>query len=210
MVISPSVASSDLFHLEEETEFADRYFHQIHIDVEDGTTVPNITMGMNVCRTICERWKSSYHSVHLSVWEPMKYLMRVKECRADIVFLETDHLKDPISVMKAYKEAGIPVGMSYSSRDLEQSREKQEALLELSEQVVVVTNYIGDPERKFRYEMEQIAEEIGKTYGIPVWLDGNVSYKIWKELENRNFYAAVMGGGVYRDKALALKQFVHE
>lgn len=72
MLISPSVASSDLFHLEEETSFADKYFHQIHIDVEDGTMVSNITMGMPVCRTICEKWNSSYRSVHLSVLDPMK------------------------------------------------------------------------------------------------------------------------------------------
>lgn len=151
MQISPSVASSDLFHLEEETAFADQYFRQIHIDVEDGVTVPNITMGMPVCQKICEKWNTSYRSVHLSVLDPMKYLERVKECHADIVFLETDHLSDPVSVIKAYKDAGIPV-----------------------------------------------------------WLDGNVTYELWKELQNRGFYAAVMGGAVYRDKELALKQFVKD
>lgn len=208
MLISPSVASSDLFHLEEETVFADKYFHQIHIDVEDGTTVSNITMGMPVCKTICEKWDTSYRSVHLSVLEPMKYLERVKECKADIVFLETDHLTDPVSVLKAYKDAGIPVGISYSDRDRERSEETIKELLKLSEQVVIVTNYIGDPQRRFQYSMEEAGERIIKEYGIPVWLDGNVTYEIWQELQERGFYAAVMGGAVYRDKELALKQFV--
>lgn len=208
MLISPSVASSDLFHLEEETSFADKYFRQIHIDVEDGTTVPNITMGMPVCRAICERWNNSYRSVHLSVLNPMRYLERVKECKADIVFVETDHLSDPVSVVKAYKDAGVPVGISFCNKDRERSNETINDLLKLSEQVVIVTNYIGDPLRRFRYSMEEEGERIIKEYGIPVWLDGNVTYEIWKELQDRGFYAAVMGGAVYRDKELALKQFV--
>ena len=210
MQISPSVASSDLFHLEEETAFADQYFRQIHIDVEDGVTVPNITMGMPVCQKICEKWNTSYRSVHLSVLDPMKYLDRVKECHADIVFLETDHLSDPVSVIKAYKDAGIPVGISYSSKDREQSEETVRELLKLSEQVVIVTNYIGDPQRRFQYSMAEEGERIMKEYGIPVWLDGNVTYELWKELQDRGFYAAVMGGAVYRDKELALKQFVKD
>ena len=37
MLISPSIASSDLLHLEEETVFAAHHFGQIHIDIEDGT-----------------------------------------------------------------------------------------------------------------------------------------------------------------------------
>jgi len=208
MLISPSVASSDLFHLEEETSFADKYFRQIHIDVEDGTTVSNITMGMPVCRSICERWNNSYRSVHLSVLDPMKYLERVKECKADIVFVETDHLSDPVSVVKAYKDAGVPVGISYCNKDRERSKETINDLLKLSEQVVIVTNYIGDPLRRFQYSMEEEGERIIKEYGIPVWLDGNVTYEIWQELRDRGFYAAVMGGAVYRDKELALKQFV--
>ena len=56
MLISPSIASSDLLHLEEETVFAAHHFGQIHIDIEDGTIVPNITMGMKVCQEVCERW----------------------------------------------------------------------------------------------------------------------------------------------------------
>ena len=56
--------------------------------------------------------------------------------------------------------------------------------------------------------MEEQGERIIKKYGIPVWLDGNVTYEIWKKLRKRGFYAAVMGGAVYRDKELALKQFV--
>ena len=87
MLISPSIASSDLLHLEEETVFAAHHFGQIHIDIEDGTIVPNITMGMKVCQEVCEKWKDAYRSIHLSVLEPLKYLERVKNVRQILFFL---------------------------------------------------------------------------------------------------------------------------
>ncbi len=207
MLISPSVASSDLLHLEEETTFAACHFGQIHIDIEDGTIVPNITMGMKVCQEICEKWKDAYRSIHLSVLEPLKYLERVKKCKADIVFLALNHLEHPWEVLEAYRAENIPTGISVSNLDLVKDKKILDELLRLSEQVVVVTNKVGDPERRFQYYMEKVAEDIADTYNLSVWLDGNVDYKIWKELESSKLYGAVMGGAIYRDKELALHQF---
>ena len=139
--------------------------------------------------------------------EPLKYLERVKKCKADIVFLALNHLERPCEVLEAYLAEGIPTGISISNLDLDRDPETLKKLLKLSGQVVVVTNRVGDPERRFQYSMEKTAEEIADTYGVPVWLDGNVTYEIWKELEDRNIYAAVMGGAIYRDKELALRQY---
>ena len=110
-------------------------------------------------------------------------------------------------MLEAYLAEGIPTGISISNLDLDRDPETLKKLLKLSGQVVVVTNRVGDPERRFQYSMEKTAEEIADTYGVPVWLDGNVTYEIWKELEDRNIYAAVMGGAIYRDKELALRQY---
>ena len=109
--------------------------------------------------------------------------------------------------MEAYRAENIPTGISVSNLDLVKDKKILDGLLRLSEQVVVVTNKVGDPERRFQYYMEKVAEDIADTYGLSVWLDGNVDYKIWKELESRKLYAAVMGGAIYRDKELALRQF---
>ena len=117
MLISPSVASSDLLRLGEEAAFADRHFRQLHIDIEDGVAVPNITLGMGVCKRICDLWSHSYRSLHLSVLRPMDYLERVKGCHADIVFLQVSHLSHPLEVLTAYRAAGIPLGLAISNRD---------------------------------------------------------------------------------------------
>jgi len=116
MLISPSIASSNLLCLQE-VEFAHRHFRQLHIDVEDGVAVPNITLGMGVCREICRRWRESRRSLHLSVLNPMAYLERVRDCQADIVFLQVSHLPNPREVLAAYREAGVPLGLAVSNRD---------------------------------------------------------------------------------------------
>lgn len=205
MLVSPSVASADPFHLEEETVFADRNFHQIHIDVEDGVAVPNITLGMNTCREICARWPTSYRSLHLSVFRPLDYLERVQNCYADIVFLQVSHLSEPDAILKEFHDAGIPLGIAISNRDFSHD---WESLLTYAEQALVVTNYMGDPKRTFQQTMLETALHIAETYHMKTWIDGNVSYDIWRYLKDSPIYAAVMGGAVYRDKELAIRQFL--
>lgn len=203
MLISPSIASSNLLCLQEEVEFAHRHFRQLHIDVEDGVAVPNITLGMGVCREICRRWRESRRSLHLSVLNPMAYLERVRDCQADIVFLQVGHLPNPREVLAAYREAGVPLGLAVSNRD---EPGRWEPLLDEVEQALVVTNFVGDPRRAFQPAMLDIALDIARTRGMKTWIDGNVTFPIWRELRDTPLYAAVMGGGVYRDKEEALRQ----
>lgn len=205
MYISPSVASSDLFHLEEEIQFANQNFHHIHIDVEDGVAVPNITFGMKTCQKICSSWPDSYRSVHLSVYSPMDYLERVKSCGADIVFIQVSHLSDPKMVLEAYRDAGIPLGLSISNHDLKNNWEQ---LLDYVQQVLVVTNYIGDPKRTFQPRMLELALKIADDSHMRTWIDGNINHEIWHSLNDSPLYAAVMGSAIYRDKVSAVKQFL--
>lgn len=207
MYISPSVASSDLFHLEEEIQFANENFHHIHIDVEDGVAVPNITLGMKVCQKICSSWPDSYRSVHLSVNSPMAYLERIKSCDADIVFIQVSHLSNPKMVLQSYRDAGIPLGLSISNYDLKNNWEQ---LLDYVQQVLVVTNYIGDPNRTFQPQMLEIALKIAKSSNMRTWIDGNINHEIWQSLNDSNLYAAVMGSAIYRDKMAAVKHFLEE
>ena len=205
MLISPSVASSDLLRLGEEAAFADRHFRQLHIDIEDGVAVPNITLGMGVCKRICDLWSHSYRSLHLSVLRPMDYLERVKGCHADIVFLQVSHLSHPLEVLTAYRAAGIPLGLAISNRD---QASQWEGLLDYVQQALVVTNFVGDFQRKFQPAMLDIALDIAKSRQMRTWIDGNVTFPIWRKLRDSPLYAAVMGGGIYQDKEAAVRQYV--
>lgn len=203
MLISPSIVSGDMLHLADEASFADQVFGHIHIDIEDGVAVPNITMGVALCKRICQQWPRSYRSIHLCVNNPLDYLERIRECGADIVFVKVGHLNNATETLVAYKEAGIPLGLSLSNVELTQNWLKW---LSLCEQVIVVTNYVGDPKREFRQEMLEIALKIAKQ-GIPVWIDGNVTFDCWQTLAQSNLYAAVMGKAVFQSKEKARARY---
>lgn len=46
MKICPSIASGDLLDLRSECRYIEEHFHHIHVDIEDGNYIDNITFGM--------------------------------------------------------------------------------------------------------------------------------------------------------------------
>ena len=65
MKISPSIASSDLLNISEEISFIDEYFDAIHLDIEDGVAVNNISFGFKLAKSICDISKSKEKTMHL-------------------------------------------------------------------------------------------------------------------------------------------------
>ena len=93
MIISPSIASSDVLYVADEVDFADKYFDDIHIDIEDGVAVSGISFGSQMAKKICER-ASKPKSIHLEVINPMNYIDDVKQCNADICFIQVGRNND--------------------------------------------------------------------------------------------------------------------
>ena len=97
------------------------------------------------------------------------------------------------------------MGLAISNRD---QAGQWEGLLDYVQQALVVTNFVGDFQRKFQPAMLDIALDIAKSRQMRTWIDGNVTFPIWRELRDSPLYAAVMGGGIYQDKEAAVRQYV--
>lgn len=203
MLISPSIASSDVLYVADEVDFADKYFDDIHIDIEDGVAVNGISFGMKMAKKICQRAHKP-KSIHLEVIHPLDYLEDLKECNADIVFIETDVLDDPLNVVKTFIDAGINTGIAVGDRDMDRDYDE---LFKLVDQVLVCSACHEDPKQIYQKFLEDYAIDIHKKYGVKVWLDGGINYDIYNHLLDKDVFAVVMGRGVYGDKALALKQY---
>lgn len=205
MKISPSLASSDLLCLGKEIDFADRYFNNIHIDIEDGVAVSGITFGTKMAQRMCEYSNSEEKSIHLEVLRPLDYLEEVKACHGDVVFIQVAHLDNPVSVIQTYLQQGITVGISLNERDRE--RAELTDLLAMSRQVLVATAYHDDPKQEYQKTMEEFALSLANEKKHRVWIDGGITAAIYQRLKNTEIYAAVMGRAIYNDKELALHQF---
>lgn len=198
MLVSPSIASSNLLNISEEIEFVDKYFDNIHLDIADGVAVGEISFGMKLCKMICDKSKSKCKSIHLEVFKPLNYIEAIKKCNANIVFLQTDFVDNPIEIIEEYKKNGIPTGANLSNLDF--GKDYLDKVIELSDEILVNTTYHSDPEQIVKLEMLEFAKELSKTK--KVYIDGGINIDMYKKLNDSNIYCAVMGRAVFQNKEI--------
>lgn len=202
MKISPSIASSlDLLNLEKEIEFIDKHFDSIHLDIEDGVAVNNISFGFKFAKAICEKSVSKEKTVHLEVMNPSRYIETIKNIKADIIFVQIDVLENPIEEIIKFKENNINVGINVSNLDL--NREYLPRVLELSDDVLVNTTHHDDFKQICDPEMIDFAKKLSKTK--KVWIDGGVTWEIYNSLKESGIYEAIMGRAIFFNKDETVK-----
>lgn len=196
MRISPSIASFDSLSFSAEVTFIDKYFNDIHLDIEDGMAVDNITFGLKTAKAIALKTTSRI-SFHLEVMEPWNLIDEVKECRPEIVFIQADILKDPKEVLIQFQKAGLEVGLAIGDRD--RTRNYDDCLA-LTRHLLVNTAFHDDPKQLYQPIMQDFALYWANR-GKKVWLDGGVDFKTVQKLSNSPIYAVIMGRAIYRNKA---------
>ncbi len=205
MLVSPSIASADVLNVAAEVRYIDKYFDNIHIDIEDGVAVGGISFGMKMARGICSISTSREKTMHLEVLNPLDYLEDVLVCNCDVTFIQVSHLSKPMAVIEKFAKAGVRVGVNLCDEDLDRSDLKD--LMEASDNILVNTTAHWDPEQNYLKDMEEFAVELARLQKKRVWIDGCVTYETFERLRNSGIYCAVIGRGIFKDKELAIKQY---
>ncbi len=112
-IIAPSLLAANFLELGNACEMLNKSEAEwFHLDVMDGSFVPNISFGLPVIEQI-RKATSKICDVHLMIVHPEKYITAFKKAGADILTVHYEacpHLKDTLAQIKAEgMKAGVAI-----------------------------------------------------------------------------------------------------
>ncbi len=173
--ISPSILASDFANLEKEIKKIDEAgCDLIHIDVMDGSFVPNISFGLPVISSIRKCTKKPF-DVHLMIDSPERYLEDFKKAGADIITVHAEATKHLHRTLQAIKALGLKSGVALNpGTDVSCLK----YVLDHTDMILVMTVNPGFGGQKFIPETVEKIKEVKTLIGdrnIDIQVDGGIS-----------------------------------
>ena len=198
-IIAPSVLSADFGDLRRDIEMLNRSEAEwVHVDVMDGTFVPNISFGFPVMEPL-RKYSTKPLDVHLMIVHPEKYVERFCDAGAWSVGFHLEAVDDPLPILDLIKAKGVRTCLTINP-DIDVKR--LDPYLDKVDMVLLMSVFAGFGGQKFipetmdklRHVKEQIAARGLKTL---VEIDGGVNVANAHELFAAGADVLVAGSAVF-------------
>lgn len=209
-IIAPSVLSADFGDLRRDIEMLNRSEAEwIHVDVMDGTFVPNISFGFPVMVPL-HKYATKPLDVHLMIVHPEKYVERFCDAGAWSVGFHLEAVDDPMPILNMIKAKGVRTCLTINP-DIDVKR--LDPYLDKVDMVLLMSVFAGFGGQKFipetmdklRYVKDQIVSRGLKTL---IEIDGGVNIENAHDLFAAGADVLVAGSAVFN--ASSPEEAIHQ
>jgi len=199
-IIAPSLLAADFLQLGSTCEMLNKSEAEwYHLDVMDGSFVPNISFGLPIIEQI-RKATTKVCDVHLMIVHPEKYIEAFKKAGADILNVHFEACPNLLNTLTQIKAHGMKAGVAINpDTDIQVLKE----FISEIDLVCVMSVFPGFGGQKFiegTYEKVTTLKSIIKTAGAKtlIQIDGGVSESNAKALVTAGADVLVAGTTVFK------------
>ncbi len=197
--IAPSILSANFSYLADEIKRIENAGAEyVHIDVMDGSFVPNITLGSPVVKSM-RKYSNAIFDVHLMVEHPESQIVAFAEAGADIITFHIETVNHAHRLVQEIKALGCKVGVALNPAT---PLVVLEELMEYIDMALIMTVNPGFGGQKFIKSMlkkiallRSIMEENALSFDIEV--DGGINVETASLVKAAGANILVAGSAIY-------------